>query len=102
MSNEPAKWEVKQKITGTGDTAKTLNQLVCDGKIVHEGGGPTAYDSLRKYAEKMNLEKKPAPEPKTKIGADGYSFKTPAKKTGESKKTVIPSMAEWAKKHGIV
>lgn len=99
---KPAKWEVKQKITGTGDTAKTISQLVCNGRVLHEIAGPNGYDSIKDYADKMNAKREPEPPVKEKIGADGYSFKTPAKKAPGAPKTVMPSMQEWAKKHGLV
>lgn len=98
----PAFWEAKQKITGQGDTAKVINQLVCNGRVVHEVGGPSAYESIRKYAEAMNAKGEPEPPVKTKTGVDGYSFKTPSKKAKDAPRTVLPSMQEWAKKHGLL
>lgn len=97
---EPAKWEVKNKITGAGDSAKVISQLVCNGKVVHELGGPTSHETLTAYAKRMNEKGEPEPDPKVRIGADGYHFRTPPKKAN-TPKTVIPSMAAWAKKHGI-
>ena len=99
--NVKAKWEAREKITGQGDSAKVIAQLVCNGHVYHELGGPCAYDSIKKYADRMNAEGKPEPDPKTRIGADGYSFKDPPKKAKDAPKTFIPSMEAWAKRHGL-
>ena len=93
--NTPAKWEVKQKITGT----KVINQLVCNGRVVHEVGG-NSYDSVKAYADSMNAKGAPEPDPKIITGVDGFSFKEPPKKAKDAPKTFIPSMREWARKHG--
>jgi hypothetical protein len=102
MNTEPAKWEVKQKITGKDESAQVINQLICNGRVVHEVRGQNSYGTVKRYAEQMNAKGEPEPPVKTKLGVDGYSFKTPPKKAPNAPKTVMPSMQAWAKKHGLL
>lgn len=98
----PAKWEVNQKITGNEHCAQVVNQLVCNGRVVHEVRGQNAYQSVKEYAESQNAKGAPEPPEKIRLGVDGYSFKTPAKRAPNAPKTVLPSMQAWAKKHGLL
>ena len=92
-------WDVHTKV---GKDLRVTAQLKCNGKIVHELRGPTAQKTLQDYADKMNEKGVPEPEPKVRVGADGYHFKEGPKKAKDAPVTVIPSMKEWAKKHGVI
>src|SRR5688572_2370772 len=98
MNTEPANWTVVEKIT---KDCKVVAKLLCNGKTVHECDGPNARKALQEYAAKMNARGEPEPPAKVRIGADGYHFKQGAKRVN-GPKTVMPSMQEWAKKHGLI
>lgn len=92
-------WDIHEVI---GKDLRVTVKLQYDGRTVHELRGPTARKTLQDYADKLNRDNAPEPDPKIRIGADGFHFKEPPKKAKDAPVTVIPSMAAWAKKHGII